>query len=79
MLDYTTLFRCMQQIRAALRSGDQTALAAQLDSLDVMVGPQKVLDIYGRLLLEETSVVLRPVARRAAVRDAEQHIGLHQG
>jgi hypothetical protein len=59
MLDYTTLLRCMQQIRSALRSGNREILAAQLDTLDMMVGPQKMLDIYGRLLLEESASVRR--------------------
>ena len=71
MLDYTTLLHCMQQIRIALRSGNREALAGQLDALDAMVGPQRLLDIYGRLLLEETTGG-RPAAHRAPPRDGPE-------
>lgn len=67
MLNYTTLLHCMQQIRVALRSSNREALTTQLEALDAMVGPQKVLDIYGRLLLEETAAPL-PRARRGRER-----------
>lgn len=76
MLDYTTLLHCMQQIRIALRSGNREALAGQLDALDAMVGPQRLLDIYGRLLLEESAGGAHPAAHRAPPRDdAERRAG----